>query len=61
MKFDKISPELAELAGIIAGGGHLSRYISPKRTDYKITIAGHKEDDLAYFSEVKKLFLKNSQ
>ncbi len=46
---------LAEICGIIAGDGHLSRYITPKRTDYKISIAGDKRD-LDYFKELIDLF-----
>ncbi len=54
-----MNPELAEICGIIAGDGHLSRYISPKRTHYKISIFGHREDDREYFSYVQKLFFRN--
>ncbi len=51
-----MNENLAEICGIIAGDGHLSRYISKKRTDYKVCIYGDKIKDLEYFGEVQKLF-----
>jgi hypothetical protein len=54
----KINENVAELCGIIAGDGHLSRYISPKRTHYKISIFGHKQDDIIYFQNIKSIFYK---
>ena len=53
-----MNSKLAELCGIIVGDGHLSKYISKSRTDYKISIIGHRKDDKKYFLEVKKLFKK---
>ena len=53
-----LTPELAELCGIIAGDGHLSRYISPRRTDYRIEIVGNKEEDIAYFDHINSLFFR---
>ena len=55
LKNIKITLQLAELCGIIAGDGHLGRYISKKRTDYKVQIFGHKEDDYEYLRNVQKL------
>lgn len=54
----KLTPEIAEMCGIVAGDGHLSRYISKKRTDYKLIISGHKTDDKEYFLLLKELFKK---
>ncbi|MBL7054908.1 hypothetical protein ISS05_04075 [Candidatus Woesearchaeota archaeon] len=54
----KITPEIAEMCGIITGDGHLCRYISPKRTDYKIEISGDKKEEIAYFEYVSSLFDK---
>ena len=51
-----LTTELAEICGIIAGDGHLSRYISPQRTHYKVSVFGHKKDDQEYFLEIKDLF-----
>jgi len=51
----KITPTIAELCGIIAGDGHLSFYKSKDRTDYKVTIVGHKNDDIKYLKEVQKI------
>ncbi|MBI2572366.1 hypothetical protein HYV86_00750 [Candidatus Woesearchaeota archaeon] len=50
---------LAELCGILAGDGHLSRSISPQRTTYKVSVFGHKIDDKEYFDEIQKKFEKN--
>lgn len=50
--------KLAELCGIIAGDGHLSRYISKKRTDYKVCIWGNKDLDVEYFKELQQIFLE---
>jgi len=54
----RIAPVIAEICGIIAGDGHLSRYISKKRTDYKVNISGHKEDDRDYLKKIQKIFYK---
>ena len=54
----KLTTELAELCGILAGDGHLSRYISKKRTDYKIYFSGHLTDDKEYMSYIQNLFYK---
>lgn len=48
--------KLAELCGIIAGDGHLSRYISKERTDYKLSIWGNKDLDVEYFKELQNIF-----
>jgi len=53
-----MNENLAEICGIIAGDGHLSRYLSKKRTDYKVSIFGHKEDDKDYLMEVQYLIEK---
>ncbi len=55
----KLTPEIAEMCGIVAGDGHLSRYISKKRTSYMLVIAGHKQDDKEYFQILKELFQKS--
>jgi len=47
---------LAELCGILAGDGHLSRYISVKRTDYKVSVFGHRNNDREYLISIKALF-----
>jgi hypothetical protein len=47
---------LAEICGIIVGDGHLNRYVSPKRSNYKISVFGHKIDDKDYFYMIQKLF-----
>tara|TARA_Y100000034_G_scaffold87663_1_gene105126 strand:+ start:327 stop:1064 length:738 start_codon:yes stop_codon:yes gene_type:complete len=54
----KITTEIAELCGIITGDGHLSRYISKKRTDYRLDIAGNKTEEIEYFHFISSLFKK---
>ena len=51
-----ITPELAELCGIISGDGHLSRYVSKRRADYRIEVVGNITEDKEYFTYVKSLF-----
>lgn len=51
--------EIAEISGAIVGDGHLSRYISPKRTSYSIQISGNPLDDYDYFIYLSSLFEKN--
>ena len=48
----RASKELAEILGIISGDGHLSRHSSCKRSNYKVSVFGHKEDDKDYFNYV---------
>lgn len=55
----KITSEIAEICGIIVGDGHLSRYISPRRTDYRIEIVGDKTEEIEYFKYVTKLFYQS--
>lgn len=55
----KITPEIAEICGIIVGDGHLSRYISSKRTDYRIEIVGDKKEEIEYFKYISSLFYKS--
>ena len=52
----KITPEIAEICGVIVGDGHLSRYISSRRTDYRIEIVGNKTEEIEYFKYITKLF-----
>lgn len=52
---------LAEICGIIAGDGHLNRSIEPRRSCYKISVFGHREDDLHYFYGLQDLFEKTFQ
>ena len=52
----KITPQIAELCGTIVGDGHLSRYISKKRTCFRIQIYGHKEDDYDYLKYIQETF-----
>lgn len=54
----KLNEEISYLAGVIAGDGHLNRYVSKKRTDYKVEIFGDKENDLEYFQFLNDLFKK---
>lgn len=58
MSNSKITPEIAEICGIITGDGHLSRYISPERTDYRIEIVGDKIEEVEYFKYISQLFYK---
>ncbi|MBT5023269.1 hypothetical protein HOK51_08920 [Candidatus Woesearchaeota archaeon] len=51
-----ITPEISELCGIISGDGHLSRYVSSKRSSYKIEIAGDKTEEIDYFKHISLLF-----
>ncbi len=53
-----ITPEVAEICGIITGDGHLSRYISSKRTSYRIEIVGDKIEEVDYFKYITSLFYK---
>jgi hypothetical protein len=56
----KCNSEFAELLGVIAGDGNLNVYRSKDgtKTDHKITISGHREDDFEYFKYLKELFKK---
>ena len=53
-----LTPELAEICGVICGDGHLSRTKSNKKTNYNLIICGHKHDDKDYMFFVQKLFNK---
>jgi len=55
----KITPKIAEICGVITGDGHLSRYISPKRTDYRVEVFGDKTEEVDYFQYLFLLFQKN--
>ena len=52
----KITPKIAELCGIITGDGHLSKYITKRRTNYKIIISGNKTEEVEYFKYISELF-----
>lgn len=54
----ELTPDIAEICGIITGDGHLSRYHSIRRSDYRIEIVGNKEEDIDYFIYINKLFKK---
>jgi len=51
-----ITPEIAQICGIIAGDGHLCKYITSKRNDYRIDISGNKTEEIDYFNYVSCLF-----
>lgn len=46
--------KLAEFLGTMMGDGNLSLY----KSDYRISITGHKNDDLDYFKYLQKLFFE---
>ena len=52
-------PKIAEICGVITGDGHLSRYISPKRTDYRVEVFGDKTEEVDYFQYLFLLFQKS--
>jgi len=54
----RINPDIAEICGIITGDGHLSRYLSPKRNNYRIEIFGDKNEEVEYFKYISSLFYK---
>ena len=56
MKENILTLDVAEICGIIMGDGHISRYISYKRTDYRVEIVGDKVEEMEYFDYVRKLF-----
>jgi len=56
----EVTPDIAEFIGIIMGDRCLTRYISKRRTDYRIYISGgHEEIEFFNFIKIKldKLFL----
>ena len=59
---DKMTPELAEDVGIMAGDGHISIQRRPSRTDYEVSCYGHAITDKSFIRDyvrVLKLELFN--
>ncbi len=46
---EKMSEELAEFMGIVAGDGHVNKYSTTRRTEYVIGLSGNSIKDREYF------------
>ncbi len=51
----EISPELAELSGVIVGDGHISKHCNNNKGRYKIEIFGDKINEMEYFEYISDL------